>query len=196
MNNGRNPSGHEEAAKIKGVIAEIYGDATVAEMEAKGRGLQHIAWQRQVAMHFCLIAEVGSLNKVGGYFGGRDHGTVMHADKTVREQLEINHLEMKRYVQCRTAIQLALNKVLPRIEDGIDYTAKLLGLLESAETIANLTEADFSKLVLSIGVEKAGEILGKMEVAQKKSIDSFRSAMEKAAAALARHEGHPDDAEG
>jgi chromosomal replication initiator protein len=42
---------------------------------------------RQVAMYLCRELTELSLPKIGQAFGGRDHTTVMHANRKVREQL-------------------------------------------------------------------------------------------------------------
>ncbi len=47
-----------------------------------------IAFPRQVAMHLCRSLTHKSLQEIGDAFGGRDHGTVIHACKTVENMLE------------------------------------------------------------------------------------------------------------
>ena len=42
---------------------------------------------RQVAMYLCRELTELSLPKIGQQFGGRDHTTVMHADKKIRQLL-------------------------------------------------------------------------------------------------------------
>ena len=42
---------------------------------------------RQIAMYLCRELTDLSLPKIGQQFGGRDHTTVMHADRKIREQL-------------------------------------------------------------------------------------------------------------
>lgn len=38
---------------------------------------------RQIAMYFAKNKRLGSLAAIGKYFGGFDHATVLHADKTI-----------------------------------------------------------------------------------------------------------------
>ena len=43
---------------------------------------------RQIAMYFCKKLTQNSLKTIGLHFGGRDHSTVIHANKTVEDQIE------------------------------------------------------------------------------------------------------------
>jgi chromosomal replication initiator protein len=45
---------------------------------------------RQVAMYLAKDLTQSSLKLIGDFFGGKDHTTVMHAIKTVQEQLKLN----------------------------------------------------------------------------------------------------------
>jgi chromosomal replication initiator protein len=42
---------------------------------------------RQIAMYLCRELTELSLPKIGQQFGGRDHTTVMHADRKIRQQM-------------------------------------------------------------------------------------------------------------
>ena len=42
---------------------------------------------RQVAMYLCRELTDLSLPRIGQHFGGRDHTTVMHADRKIRQQM-------------------------------------------------------------------------------------------------------------
>ena len=48
----------------------------------------NIAFPRQIAMYLCRILTHHSLKEIGESFGGRDHGTVIHACKTVENMME------------------------------------------------------------------------------------------------------------
>ena len=48
---------------------------------------QAVALARQIAMHICRELTDLSLPKIGLYFGGRDHTTVMYATKKISEQM-------------------------------------------------------------------------------------------------------------
>jgi chromosomal replication initiator protein len=47
-----------------------------------------IAFPRQIAMYLCRQLTRHSLQEIGEAFGGRDHGTVIHACKTVENMME------------------------------------------------------------------------------------------------------------
>ena len=48
----------------------------------------NIAFPRQIAMYLSRILTSHSLQEIGEFFGGRDHGTVIHACKTVENMME------------------------------------------------------------------------------------------------------------
>jgi chromosomal replication initiator protein len=48
------------------------------------RKFKSITLPRQVAMHLARKLTRLSLEEIGGYMGGRDHTTVMHADEKIR----------------------------------------------------------------------------------------------------------------
>jgi chromosomal replication initiator protein len=48
----------------------------------------NIAFPRQVAMYLCRTMTRGSLNQIGEAFGGRDHGTVLHACRLIDSKLK------------------------------------------------------------------------------------------------------------
>src|SRR6478672_432687 len=77
----------EEAKKtvtieqIQKKVAEHF-DVGLADMTSKRRTAD-IAFPRQVAMYLARRHTKASLHEIGDAFGGRDHGTVLHACKTV-----------------------------------------------------------------------------------------------------------------
>ncbi|MEO7933746.1 MAG: chromosomal replication initiator protein DnaA [Chthoniobacterales bacterium] len=82
---------NEEAKKtvtidqIQRRVAEHY-DVRIADMTSKRRPA-NIAYPRQVAMYLARQLTKSSLNEIGEAFGGRDHGTVLHACKVVNEKI-------------------------------------------------------------------------------------------------------------
>jgi len=70
---------------IQKTVAEHY-DVRLADMIGRRRPAS-IAFPRQVAMYLSRSLTRGSLEEIGEAFGGRDHGTVIHACKKIRAQL-------------------------------------------------------------------------------------------------------------
>ena len=56
-----------------------------------------IAQARQVSMYLCRDIMGTSLNNIGMFFGGRDHTTVMHALKIVKEK-KSNDVRMEKMI--------------------------------------------------------------------------------------------------
>jgi len=59
----------------------------VTELQSKRRN-KTLALPRQVCMFLARQLTRRSLEEIGGYFGGRDHSTVLHATKTIRKQID------------------------------------------------------------------------------------------------------------
>ena len=57
---------------------------------ASKRRPENIAFPRQVAMYLARQMTGSSLNVIGEAFGGRDHGTVLHACRLVKDRMEVN----------------------------------------------------------------------------------------------------------
>ena len=72
--------------QIQRKVAEHF-DVRLADMTSKRRPA-NIAFPRQVAMYFSREHTGLSLSDIGDAFGGKDHGTVMHACKLVKSRIE------------------------------------------------------------------------------------------------------------
>lgn len=72
--------------KIQKVVADYY-HLRLADMVSKRRPA-NIAFPRQIAMHLSRMLTPHSLQEIGSQFGGRDHGTVIHACKTVENMMD------------------------------------------------------------------------------------------------------------
>jgi chromosomal replication initiator protein len=85
---------HEEGRQtitieaIQKKVAEHY-DIRLADMSSKRRP-EHIAFPRQVAMYLARSLTESSLNTIGEAFGGRDHGTVLHACRLVKDRMQVD----------------------------------------------------------------------------------------------------------
>jgi chromosomal replication initiator protein len=73
---------------IQKKVAEHF-DIRLADMTSKRRP-ENIAFPRQVAMFLSRQMTESSLNSIGEAFGGRDHGTVLHACRLVKDRMEID----------------------------------------------------------------------------------------------------------
>ncbi|MDT7693236.1 MAG: chromosomal replication initiator protein [Pseudonocardiales bacterium] len=73
------------APTIMAVTAE-YFDMTLDELCGPGK-TKAVAQARQIAMYLCRELTDLSLPRIGQTFGGRDHTTVMHADKKIRNEI-------------------------------------------------------------------------------------------------------------
>ena len=73
---------------IQKKVAEHF-DIRLADMTSKRRP-ENIAFPRQVAMFLSRQLTESSLNTIGEAFGGRDHGTVLHACRLVKDRMEID----------------------------------------------------------------------------------------------------------
>ncbi len=71
--------------QIQKRVAEQF-DVRIADMTSKRRPAS-IAFPRQVAMYLSRELTKHSLNEIGDAFGGRDHGTVLHAHRQVRDRM-------------------------------------------------------------------------------------------------------------
>ncbi|HZR20104.1 MAG TPA: chromosomal replication initiator protein DnaA [Verrucomicrobiae bacterium] len=73
---------------IQKKVAEHF-DIRLADMTSKRRP-ENIAFPRQVAMFLSRRMTESSLSTIGEAFGGRDHGTVLHACRLVKDRMEID----------------------------------------------------------------------------------------------------------
>jgi len=93
---------HEEGRTIISIeqiqkrVAEHY-DIRLADMTSRRRP-ENIAFPRQVAMFLSRELTGKSLNSIGEAFGGRDHGTVLHACRLVRDRMEVD-IEVRQAVR-------------------------------------------------------------------------------------------------
>ena len=89
---------------IQKKVAEHF-DIRLADMTSKRRP-ENIAFPRQIAMYLARQMTESSLNTIGEAFGGRDHGTVLHACRLVKDRMQVDS-------QVRQAVQY-LEKLLMR----------------------------------------------------------------------------------
>ena len=73
---------------IQKKVAEHF-DIRLADMTSKRRP-ENIAFPRQIAMFLSRHMTETSLSAIGEAFGGRDHGTVLHACRLVKDRMEVD----------------------------------------------------------------------------------------------------------
>lgn len=73
---------------IQRKVAEHF-DIRLGDMTSKRRP-ENIAFPRQIAMFLSRQLTESSLNAIGEAFGGRDHGTVLHACRLVKDRMEVD----------------------------------------------------------------------------------------------------------
>jgi chromosomal replication initiator protein len=71
--------------QIQKRVAEHF-DVRLADMTSKRRPA-NIAFPRQIAMYLARELTKSSLAEIGQAFGGRDHGTVLHAHRLVKKRI-------------------------------------------------------------------------------------------------------------
>ena len=73
---------------IQKKVAEHF-DLRLSDMISRRRP-ENIAFPRQIAMFLARQMTESSLHSIGEAFGGRDHGTVLHACRLVKDRMEID----------------------------------------------------------------------------------------------------------
>ena len=83
---------------IENIVKKVSEISKITEKEIVGKSRRmEIAEARQVSMYLCRDIMGTSLNNIGLFFGGRDHTTVMHAVKTVKDK-QLSNRQMKRMI--------------------------------------------------------------------------------------------------
>jgi len=73
------------ASQIMAVTAEFFS-VSLDDLCGPGK-TKALAQARQISMYLCRELTDLSLPKIGQTFGGRDHTTVMHAEKKIRKEM-------------------------------------------------------------------------------------------------------------
>ena len=86
-------------------IVCAYFDTPEDLVRAKTRK-REIVRTRQIAMFFCKEFTQHSLKTIGLHFGGRDHSTVIHANQTVENQIDVDSKYATMIEEIRNKINL------------------------------------------------------------------------------------------
>jgi len=68
------------------LVCERFG-VRVSDLQSRKKS-KSIVFPRQICMHLARKHTKHSLGEIGGYFGGRDHTTVLHADEKIKRERE------------------------------------------------------------------------------------------------------------
>jgi len=77
-----------DVQRIQRVVCDYY-KISIEQMKGKNRN-NSVNFPRQIAIYLCRELTTESFPKIGSYFGGRNHSTIISADKKIREELETN----------------------------------------------------------------------------------------------------------
>ena len=83
---------------MEDIIKQVSISSSIPEKEIVGASRKmEISKARQISMYLCREIMGASLNNIGMYFGGRDHTTVMHAVRCIKEKNEKEE-EIKAFI--------------------------------------------------------------------------------------------------
>lgn len=89
---------------IQKIVAE-YFNLKIHDLKARGRS-KNLVFPRQIAMYLSREMTNYSLPELGGYFGGKDHTTVLHACNKIREMVSNN-----------TEVDALINQLVVKIKE-------------------------------------------------------------------------------
>lgn len=93
---------------IKVLVAEKLG-LEIDQVEGKSRK-RDIVSARQIGMYLSKAYTAASFKEIGQCFGGRDHSTVIHACKTIKDHIETNEMFFEKVKSLEKDIQLSFKK--------------------------------------------------------------------------------------
>ena len=77
-----------DVQRIQRVVCDYY-KISIEQMKGKNRN-NAVNFPRQVAIYLCRELTNESFPKIGSYFGGRNHSTIISADQRIRKELVVN----------------------------------------------------------------------------------------------------------
>lgn len=91
---GESATAHQRQITIQQILDAVtkFYNVRLSDLQSKKRH-KSIAFPRQVCMYLARRHTRFSLEEIGGYFGGRDHTTVLHAVRTVEADCK-NHSDI------------------------------------------------------------------------------------------------------
>ncbi len=91
---------------IKEMVAEFFG-IDVEKLGSKTRK-QDIATARHLSIYFSKEYTKNSLKSIGSYFGGRDHSTILHSCRTVKDRMDTDRAFKDTVASLEQKMQLSL----------------------------------------------------------------------------------------
>jgi len=84
---GAEPTAKSREVTIEDILTVVTAryNVRLADLQSKNRS-RSVTFPRQICMYLARTLTRHSLQEIGGYFGGRDHTTVLHAKKAIDEQ--------------------------------------------------------------------------------------------------------------
>lgn len=89
---------------IKEMVAEFFG-IDVEKLGSKTRK-QDVATARHLSIYFSKEYTKNSLKSIGQYFGGRDHSTILHSCRTVKDRMDTDRAFKDTVVSLEQKMQL------------------------------------------------------------------------------------------
>ena len=77
-----------DVQRIQRAVCDYY-KISIEQMKGKNRN-NDVNFPRQIAIYLCRELTTESFPKIGSYFGGRNHSTIISADKKIRKELTTN----------------------------------------------------------------------------------------------------------
>ena len=77
-----------DVQRIQRAVCDYY-KISIEDIKGKSKN-NSINFPRQVAIYLCRELTTESFPKIGSYFGGRNHSTIISADKKIRKELDTN----------------------------------------------------------------------------------------------------------
>ena len=77
-----------DVQRIQRAVCDYY-KISIEQMKGKNRN-NEVNFPRQIAIYLCRELTTESFPKIGSYFGGRYHSTIISADKKIRKELTTN----------------------------------------------------------------------------------------------------------
>ena len=96
--------GQPTMAEILTLVTETF-DVKLSELQSKRR-TNTITYPRQIAMYVARQVTKHSLEEIGGFFGGRDHSTVIYAVEKIAQRIAEDP-------RCKTVVESLIEKLRP-----------------------------------------------------------------------------------